>query len=114
LLAKSLKTDGPSNGLADPSGHHFAAEGFRVPLVNAGQATTSAPGVAGPEVEACLARFALTLLFTPAATLKEAGHWGLLPRDCAAEANPYHNWRKMRQCRGRATTPGGQEGERIG
>ena len=62
-----------------------------MPLVNAGQATTSAPGVAGPEVEACLARFALTLLFTPAATLKEAGHWGLLPRDCAAEGGKCGN-----------------------
>jgi hypothetical protein len=37
LLAKSLKTGRPVNGLADPSGHHFAAEGFRVPLVNAGE-----------------------------------------------------------------------------
>ena len=77
------------------------------PWLKAGRARRPLAGFAGAEVEVCLARFALTLLFTPAATLKEAGHWGSLPRGCAAEAKPYHNGGKCGNSRDHGTTPDG-------
>ena len=48
-LQSHSKLTAPVNGLADPSGHHFAAEGFSRALGKRRSSTTSAPGLPEPK-----------------------------------------------------------------